>query len=77
MKLHDQRGGKQMVTLKELESAVKNLSDVDLSVFRAWFEEFDAETWDKQFEEDASSGKLDKLANQASSDFKAVKCKEL
>lgn len=49
----------------------------DLSEFRAWFEEFDAETWDKQFEEDASSGKLDKLANQAISDFKAGKCKEL
>ncbi len=66
-----------MITLKEIESVIKNLSKVDLSEFRAWFEEFDAKTWDKQFEEDASSGKLDKLAKQAISDFKAGKYKEL
>ncbi|MGR3311330.1 MAG: hypothetical protein ACUZ77_11225 [Candidatus Brocadiales bacterium] len=66
-----------MVKLKEIESAIKNLSKVDLSEFRAWFEEFYAKTWDKQIEEDASSGKLDKPALQAISDFKAGKCKEL
>ncbi len=65
-----------MITLKEIESVIKNLSKVDLSEFRAWFEEFDAKTWDKQFEEDTSSGKLDKLDNQAISDFKAGRCKE-
>ena len=66
-----------MVKLKEIESAIKNLSKVNLSEFRAWFEEFDAKTWDKQIEKDASSGKLDKPALQAISDFKAGKCKEL
>jgi len=29
----------------------------------AWIEEFDAAIWDKQFEEDVKSGKLDELAD--------------
>ena len=48
-----------MTKVNEIESAIKKLSKDDLSEFRAWFEEFDAKVWDHQFEEDASSGKLD------------------
>ena len=42
-----------------------------------WFDEFNAELWDQQFAEDAESGKLDQLVNQAIVDFRAGKCKEL
>lgn len=66
-----------MFTIKEIESAVERLSKTDLSKFRAWYEEFDAKKWDKQLEEDVLSGKLDKLANQAISDYKTGKCKEI
>ncbi len=66
-----------MSKIKDIESAIEKLSKEDLSEFRAWFEEFDAKVWDKQFEEDASSGRLDKVAEQAVSDFKAGKCKEI
>jgi hypothetical protein len=41
-----------------------------------WHEESDARIWDKQFEGDLYFGKLDKLANQAISDFETGKCKE-
>jgi len=44
-----------------------------LARFRQWFEEFDAQVWDEQFEGDAKSGKLDKLADKAKSDFRAGK----
>ena len=33
----------------------------DLAELRAWFEEFAAEEWDPQIEEDARNGKLDAL----------------
>jgi len=66
-----------LITIQEIESVIQKLSKADLSEFRAWFEEYDARIWDKQFEEDASSGKLDKLANQAISDFNAGKYKEI
>ena len=41
------------------------MSADELAAFRAWFEQFDADQWDRQFEADASSGKLDALADRA------------
>ena len=64
-------------TVQEIKSAISRLSPEQLDSFREWFEEFDAKLWDKQFEADAASGKLDEIANQAISDFRAGNCKEL
>lgn len=58
-------------------SKVEKLPKSDLEAFRKWFEEFDAKMWDKQFEQDVLSGKLDNLAAQAIADFQAGKCTEL
>jgi hypothetical protein len=66
-----------MYTVREIQLAVSRLSPEQLASFRKWFDEFDAKAWDKQFELDAMSGKLDELASQATSDFRAGKCKEL
>ncbi len=66
-----------MQAVQELRLAVTQLSADELARFREWFDEFDAKAWDKQFEEDVKSGKLDRLANQAIADFRAGKCKEL
>jgi len=66
-----------MSAVLEIEQAVSQLPPQELARFREWFEKFDAEIWDRQFEEDAKSGKLDKLANQAIADFCAGKYKEL
>ena len=66
-----------MRAMKELQSAISQLSAEELARFREWFDKFDAEVWDRQFEEDAKSGKLDQLANQAIADFQAGKCKQL
>jgi hypothetical protein len=62
---------------EELQSAVSQLSAEEFARFREWFDKFNAEVWDRQFEEDAKSGKLDQLANQAIADFQAGKCKQL
>lgn len=66
-----------MYTVQEIKLAVSQLSTTDLARFREWFEEFDARLWDAQFETDAVSGRLDELANQSISDFRAGKCKEM
>ena len=66
-----------MHSLQEIESAILKLPQMDLTALREWFYKFDAKKWDEQFETDAASGKLDKLADQAIKDFKAGKCKEL
>jgi len=66
-----------MPNIQEIESAILLLSKDDLTNFRNWFDKFDAKLWDKQFENDVKSGKLDNLANRAISDFQSGKCKEL
>ena len=66
-----------MSTVKEIESAVSKLSRDELQSFRSWFQEFDADTWDKQFEKDVHAGRLDALADEALGDLRAGRCKEL
>ncbi|MFH0926519.1 MAG: hypothetical protein V1872_12975 [bacterium] len=66
-----------MSVVQEIESSVERLSETELSAFRSWFEEFDAKMWDDQLENDIHLGKLEKLANQAITDFESGKCKKL
>jgi hypothetical protein len=53
-----------MSKIEQIEGAVKQLSAEELSAFRAWFAEFDADAWDRQFEADVKAGKLDALAER-------------
>lgn len=66
-----------MTTVQEIEEAVACLPDSDLDRFRAWFSEFDAAAWDREFEEDAKSGKLDGLADKALQDIAQGRCSDL
>ncbi len=66
-----------MTTLHEIEGAISDLSSNELARFRAWFEDFDATLWDKQFEDDAKTGNLDTFVDKAVTDFKAGRFKEL
>lgn len=63
-----------MTTVREIETAVSQLSQDDFTQFSAWFETFEAEVWDSQFERDVKAGRLDQLANQAIADFQAGRC---
>ena len=63
--------------IEDLERDIKQLSPEQLRQFRAWYEEFDSDAWDKQIEQDAKSGMLDDLANQALNEHKAGKTKKL
>jgi hypothetical protein len=66
-----------MSTIKEIEKAIANLKPDEMARFRAWFEEFDAATWDSQMEEDARSGKLDRVAEKEINQFKKGNFKSL
>ena len=66
-----------MSEIKEIEEAVKKLSEEDLRKFRAWFASYDGDIWDTKFEYDANSGKLDEMANEALSEYKEGKAREL
>jgi hypothetical protein len=65
------------MSVQELESGVSRLSQTDLAAFTQWFEEFVADSWDKQIENDIANGKLDPLARQADEHFEAGRCTPL
>jgi hypothetical protein len=54
-----------MSRLESVENEVKQLSAEELRAFREWFAEFDANAWDRQFESDVRTGKLDRFAERA------------
>jgi len=66
-----------MTRIQTLEREIKELTRSELAAFRQWFQEFDAAEWDRQIEEDALAGKLDRLAEKAVADHKAGRTEEL
>ena len=62
-----------MSKVESIEGDIQKLSDDELADLRQWFAAFDAEAWDRQFEVDVRSGKLDKQAEWALRDHAAGK----
>ena len=65
------------MSVQELERAVAQLPKADFNAFVRWFEEFQADQWDRQIEADALAGRLDKAGLRADEDFEAGRCKPL
>ena len=65
-----------MGSVKDIEDALQRLSPAELEAFRAWFAEFEAATWDRQIEDDAAAGRLDRLATEAIDDLRAGRTTE-
>ena len=66
-----------MTAIEKLERAVQKLSREELAAFRDWFRKYDSDEWDRQIEKDVHSGKLDSLAEEAISEHKAGRTKEV
>ena len=66
-----------MRTVEDIEQALTELPPDQLAEFRAWFETFDAARFDEKIERDAKAGRLDRLAEQALTDFRAGRAREL
>jgi len=66
-----------MSTISEIENAIRKLPEEDLVELRAWFAEYDAEVWDRQFQRDVAEGRLDALAEEALRDRREGRCTDL
>ena len=66
-----------MSEVESIEGRIRELSANELAAFREWFIKFDAEAWDRQFESDAKTGKLDRLAERALREHAAGRSTEL
>jgi hypothetical protein len=65
------------MSIQDLEAAVSSLPREELSAFHRWYEEFIADAWDRQIEEDIKAGRLDHLVAEADRDFEAGRCTPL
>jgi hypothetical protein len=65
------------MTVEDIEKAVAKLAPDELAQFRAWFEAFEADSFDRKIERDAQSGRLDRLAAEALAEFRAGRAREL
>lgn len=66
-----------MTKVQALEQEIERLSPEELVELRTWLDEREAEAWDREFERDAASGKLDKLFEKSMADHRAGKSREI
>jgi hypothetical protein len=66
-----------MRKVEHIERQIGELSREEFVELRDWVLERDWAAWDGEIEADARSGKLDKLLEEAQSDFKAGRTREL
>jgi hypothetical protein len=63
--------------IKEIESAIVQLPPSEVAKLAEWFEEFQAQLWDRRLEQDVQTGRLDALLKHAEQDFENGRCKPL
>jgi hypothetical protein len=63
--------------IKEIESAIAQLPPAEVAELAKWFEEFQAQVWDEQLEQDVKAGRLDGLIEQAEQEFEQGQCEPL
>ena len=66
-----------MLTVVEIQDAVRTLAEEQFRAFSSWFEQYEEERWDRQIERDQKSGPLHDLMDNARADFSAGKCNRL
>lgn len=66
-----------IMSVEELEKAVTKLSAQERARLMKFLEEMDAAEWDRQTEEDARNGKLDKLVEKSEADFRTGRFRDL
>ena len=66
-----------MSTVTEIEEALKNLPVKKAREVASWLQDYLDAQWDRQIEQDAAAGKLDKVAEQAQAHYRAGRTKPL
>lgn len=65
------------MSVEELEAAVSALPTAEFVRFSQWFEEFIADQWDRQIEQDMQAGRLDAALKRADDHYEAGRCTPL
>ena len=65
------------MTTEDIEKAIEQLSPKEVARFRAWFEQFEADRFDEALATDAKVGRLDAFAEEALTDYRAGRTRDL
>ena len=63
--------------IEEIQSAIVSLSPEEYALLRHWFDARNWESWDREIEADAASGKLDFLIQEATHEKNRGRLREL
>ena len=63
--------------VQEIESAITQLPQDQVAELAAWFEQFHAQLWENQIEQDARAGRLDSLLDETAQDLDSGRCESL
>ena len=66
-----------MSTLIEIETAIKQLPEVEIRQLAMWIQSYLDEMWDRQIEIDLKSGKLNNLIAKVEADIAADNVRDL
>ena len=58
------------MSVAEIESAIAQLPARDFAELMAWLQKFHDRAWDKQIEDDLTSGRLDALLAEANDEYR-------
>jgi hypothetical protein len=64
----------RIMDVKEIESAIAALPVAEVAKLAKWFEEYHAQVWDHQIEQDLKAGRLDSLLEEAQQDLESSGC---
>ena len=59
------------MSVQEIEMAITQLPAEKVTDLLQWLEEYHAEIWDQQLEDDLASGKLDRLLAEVDAEYEA------
>ena len=63
--------------VQEIESAITQLPRAQVAELAAWFEQFHAQLWDNQIEQDVRAGRLNSLLDESAAELDGGRCKTL
>ena len=66
-----------MSKVEQIEAEIAKLSPEEFRQIARWLAERDAELWDKQMDEDAAAGRLDRLWQEAEREIAAGEARPL
>jgi hypothetical protein len=65
------------MSITEIKTEIAQLPEPDLAELAQWFEEFQAEAWDRQMERDVKAGRFEAIFRRVDEQAEAGLCKPL